>query len=151
MENDVQNINANQLDNLKFTGTVVDGELKVNGLLNSQELLDSIQVAIYAIDINGTLILYNKTAVVAWGRTPLLNGTEKYCGAHILRYPDGEIMPHELAPPRVTLRHGATIRNINVICEQPDGTWLKAIANIFPIHDVETNKVIGAVNIIGLA
>ena len=35
-------------------------------------------------------------------------------------------MPHELAPPSVVINNGGTVRNADVICEQPNGTrlWL---------------------------
>lgn len=148
MEEQQQFIESGELDSLEFYGSIVDGHLKVNDLLADQDAIDSIAVGIYVIELDGTLIICNKAAIAAWGRTPELGGSEKYCGAHILRYPSGEIMPHEHAPPRVTILNGATVRNVDAICEQPDGTRLLALANIFPIRDVNTNNVIGAVNII---
>lgn len=143
-----QLIESGQLDNLpEFYGTLTeDGHLNVIGLLAGQEAIDAIPVGIYVIELDGTLIKYNKAAISVWGRTPGLDGSEKYCGSHILRYPDGTIMPHNLSPPRITILHGGTVRN--VICEQPDGIRLLALANIFPIHDIDTGTVIGAVNII---
>jgi hypothetical protein len=88
----------------------------------------------------------NKTAIAAWGRMPSLGTSEKYCGAHILRYPSGEVMPHEHAPPSVVIKNGGIVRNADAICEQPDGDLLLALANIFPIRD-HRDEVIGAVNI----
>lgn len=144
-----QLIESGQLDDLpEFYGTIINDHLVVSGLLSDQEAIDSIPVGIYVIELDGTLIICNKAAITAWGRTPALGGSEKYCGAHILRYPDGTIMPHEHAPPRVTIRNSGTVRNVDAICEQPDGTRLLALANIFPIRDIDTDAVIGAVNII---
>jgi hypothetical protein len=88
----------------------------------------------------------NQTAIAAWGRTPSLGTSEKYCGAHLLRYPSGEVMPHELAPPSVVIKNGGTVRNADAICEQPSGKRLLALANIFPIRNND-DEVIGAVNI----
>ena len=128
-----QLIESGQLDDLsKFYGTLTeDGHLNVSGLLADQEAIDEIPVGIYVIELDGTLIICNKAAITAWGRTPELGGSEKYCGAHILRYPDGTIMPHEHAPPRVTILNGGTVRNVDAICEQPDGTRLLAFAKYF--------------------
>ena len=55
-------------------------------------------------------------------------------------------MPHHQAPPAVVLNNGATVRNADVICEQPDGTRLLALVNVFPIRD-DAGSVIGAVNV----
>lgn len=139
-------ISAGQLDNLEFWGELRDGHLVPQGLLSDQAAIDAIDVGIYVIETDGTLIRCNKTAIAAWGRTPKLNSTEKHCGAHVLRYPNGEVMPHEHAPPSVVVRNGGTVRNADVICEQPNGTRLLALVNIFPIRSAQ-GEVIGAVNI----
>ena len=55
-------------------------------------------------------------------------------------------MPHEHAPPSVVINNGGTVRNADVICEQPNGNRLLALVNVFPIRDDE-GEVIGAVNI----
>ena len=55
-------------------------------------------------------------------------------------------MPHELAPPSVTIHNGGTVRNADVICEHPNGNRLLALVNVFPIRDSK-DEVIGAVNI----
>jgi PAS domain-containing protein len=145
-----QLIESGQLDDLpEFYGTLAeDGHLNVIGLLANQEAIDAIPVGIYVIELDGTLIICNKAAINVWGRTPELDGSEKYCGSHILRYPDGTIMPHNQSPPRITILQGVAVRNADGIIERPDGTRLLALANIFPIHDIDTGIVIGAVNII---
>ena len=111
--------------------------------------MDDIPVGIYVIEKDGLFINCNKAAIAAWGRTPSLKTSEKYCGAHILRYPSGVVMPHQHAPPSVVINNGATVRNADVICEQPDGNRLLALVNIFPIRDKysQQGEVIGAVNI----
>jgi len=139
-------ITNGQLDNLDFRATLVDGKLSLIGLLADQAAIDAIPVGMYVLEKDGTLIRFNTTAVAAWGRTPALGVGEKYCGAHILRYPSGELMPHEKAPPSVVINNGATVRNADVICEQPSGARLLALVNIFPVRD-EQGEVIGAVNI----
>ena len=112
----------------------------------SYQALNAIPVGIYIIEKNGTLIACNHTAIAAWGRTPALGCSEKYCGAHVLRYPNGEVMPHASAPPSVVINNGGTVRNADVICEQPNGNRLLALMNVFPIRD-SNDEVIGAGNV----
>jgi PAS domain-containing protein len=133
-------------DRIEFRGELDGEHLVVEGVLADQSAMDNIPVGIYVLELDGTLVRCNKTAIAAWGRTPSLGTSEKYCGAHILRYPSGEVMPHELAPPSVVIKNGGTVRNADVICEQPQGQRLLALVNIFPIRN-HSNDVIGAVNI----
>ncbi len=133
-------------DRIDFRGRLSDGHLVPEGILADQAAMDSIPVGMYILEKDGLLVKCNQTAISAWGRSPSLGTSEKYCGAHILRYPSGEVMPHELAPPSVVINNGGTVRNADVICEQPSGFRLLALVNIFPIRDHE-DQVIGAVNI----
>jgi PAS domain-containing protein len=141
-----QKIVENDLDQLAFQGSIVDGRLVADGLLADQDAIDAIPVGIYVIETDGTLVTCNETAIGAWGRTPELGSSEKYCGAHVLRYPSGEVMPHDQAPPKVVIKNGGTVRNADVICEQPSGHRLLALVNVFPIRDAD-EQVVGAVNI----
>ena len=137
---------AGDFENIEFLGEMQNGHLVVEGILADQSAIDAIPVGIYVLEKDGTLVKCNQAAIAAWGRTPALGASEKYCGAHILRYPSGEVMPHELAPPSVVIKNGGTVRNADAICEQPGGQRLLALANIFPIRD-HRDEVIGAVNI----
>jgi PAS domain-containing protein len=141
-----QKIVENDLDELAFQGSIVGGRLVADGLLADQDAIDAIPVGIYVIETDGTLVTCNETAIGAWGRTPELGSSEKYCGAHVLRYPSGEVMPHDQAPPKVVIKNGGTVRNADVICEQPSGHRLLALVNVFPIRDAD-EQVVGAVNI----
>jgi PAS domain-containing protein len=133
-------------EKIDFRGELSDGHLVLEGVLADQSEIDGIPVGIYVLEKDGTVVKCNKTAIAAWGRTPSLGTTEKYCGAHILRYPSGEVMPHEHAPPSVVIKNGGTVRNADVICEQPQGHRLLALVNVFPIRN-HSDDVIGAVNI----
>ena len=133
-------------DNIDFRGEIVDGHLVAKGILEDQAAMDSIPVGIYVLEKDATVVKCNKAAIAGWGRTPSLGTSEKYCGSHLLRYPSGEVMPHELAPSSMVINNGATVRNADVICEHPNGNRLLALVNVFPIRDNE-DEVIGAVNI----
>jgi PAS domain-containing protein len=137
---------AADFENIDFRADLRGGHLALEGILADQSEIDNIPVGIYVLEKDGTLVKCNKTAIAAWGRTPSLGTTERHCGAHILRYPSGEVMPHEHAPPAVVIKNGGTVRDADVICEQPDGHRLLALVNIFPIRD-HADEVIGAVNI----
>jgi PAS domain-containing protein len=144
---DVQEkIAEGDLDGLAFCGELEDGNLVVEGLLADQGAIDDIAVGIYVMEADGTVVKCNKAAIAAWGRTPELGTTEKYCGAYRLRYPSGDVMPHEHAPPSVVIKNAGTVRNADVICEQPDGTRLLALVNVFPIKNAD-DQVVGAVNV----
>jgi PAS domain-containing protein len=137
---------ANELDGMTFRGSVVDGHLVPEGILADQDAMDDVPVGMYVLEIDGTLVKCNSTAIAAWGRTPELGTTEKYCGAHVLRYPSGDVMPHDAAPPSVVINNGGTVRDADVICEQPSGDRLLALVNVFPIRN-DADEVVGAVNI----
>lgn len=133
-------------ENIEFRGEIQNGHLVVEGILADQSAIDHIPVGIYVLEKDGTVIKCNEAAIAAWGRSPALGASEKYCGAHILRYPSGEVMPHDHAPPAVVIKNGGTVRNADVICEQPDGHRLLALVNVFPIRD-HRDEVVGGVNI----
>jgi hypothetical protein len=133
-------------DKIDFRGEIVDGHLVAKGILADQSAMDSIPVGIYVLEKDATVVKCNKAAIAGWGRTPSLGTSEKYCGSHRLRYPSGAVMPHEHAPPSVVINNGGTVRNADVICEQPNGNRLLALVNVFPIRD-NKDEVIGAVNI----
>jgi PAS domain-containing protein len=133
-------------DKIDFRGEVVDGHLVAKGILADQGAMDSIPVGIYVVEKDATVVKCNKTAIASWGRTPSLGTSEKYCGSHLLRYPSGDLMPHELSPSSMVINNGGTVRNADVICEHPNGNRLLALVNVFPIRDNE-GEVVGAVNI----
>ncbi|WP_263374156.1 PAS domain-containing protein [Granulicella aggregans] len=133
-------------ENIEFSGEIHNGHLVVEGILANQAAIDNIPVGIYVLETDGTVVKCNQAAISAWGRTPALGASEKYCGAHILRYPSGEVMPHEHAPPTVVIKNGGTVRNADVICEQPNGHRLLALVNIFPIRN-HHGEVVGGVNV----
>ena len=44
------------------------------------------------------------------------------------------------------INNGGTVRDADVICEQPNGHRLLALVNVFPIRS-EDDEVVGAVNV----
>lgn len=141
----LQKIKSEDFNGMQFFGENVDGKLRVHGVLGDAEALDEIPFGIYLMNQDGTLNFFNKSCTMAWGRSPNLADGEKYCGSHKLFYPSGERMPHEVSPPMVALKNGADIRNVDAVCEQPNGTRLLARADIFSIKN-EAGETVGAVN-----
>ena len=69
-------------ETIEFHGELQgDGKLELDGLLADQEAIDEIPVGIYVMEKDGTVIKCNQAAIQAWGRTPELGTSEKYCGA----------------------------------------------------------------------
>lgn len=144
--NILQRVKAEDFDGLEFFGEVEGGALRPQGFLGDQRALDEMPLGIYLMNLDGTIHSFNKMAERAWGRTPKLHEEkEKYCGSYRLLYPDGEVMPHDVAPPVAVLKNHATVRNVDVVCEQPNGTRLMAKADIFPIKNKQ-GETVGAVN-----
>jgi len=143
--NALQRVKNEDFDGMEFFGEIEGGTLRPEGFLGKQEIIDEIPIGIYLMNKDGTLHSFNKMAEKAWGRTPNLHNKEKYCGSYRLFYPHGEVMPHEVAPPVTVLKNHATVRNIDVVCEQPNGTRLMARADIFPIKN-KMGDLVGAVN-----
>lgn len=141
----MRNIRNEQFDGLEFFGAVEGDQLKLEGFLGEQSAMDEMPIGIYVMKKDGVLHSFNKLAEKAWGRTPKLNGEEKFCGSYKLYYPHGELMSHDVSPPVTVLKTRATIRNIDVVCEQPNGNRLMAKADIFPILN-KSGDLIGAVN-----
>ena len=141
----MQKIRKEDFDGLEFSGSIENGRLKPEGFLSQQGVIDEMPIGIYLMNKDGTLHSFNKMAEKAWGRTPKIHDNEKYCGSYKLLYPHGEVMPHDQAPPITVLKNRATVRNIDVVCEQPNGTRLMAKADIFPIMD-KNGDLVGAVN-----
>lgn len=139
----MQKVRNENFDGLEFFGEMKNGQLQPEGFLGQQALIDEVPLGIYLMNKDGTLHSFNKMAEKAWGRTPNLQ--EKYCGSYKLFYPHGEVMPHDVAPPVTVLKNHATVRNIDVVCEQPNGTRLMAKADIFPIKNKQ-GDLVGAVN-----
>jgi PAS domain S-box-containing protein len=109
-------------------------------------LWDLVPTAVYACDVNGTIVRFNRRAAQLWGREPkLLNPNERYCGAHRLYRLDGSLLPHPECPMADVLLTGEMVRDQEVVIERPDGSRILALVNIEPLRDGE-GAIIGAIN-----
>jgi PAS domain S-box-containing protein len=110
-----------------------------------RQLIESLPVAIFTIDANGFINLYNKAAAELWGREPHI-GKDKWNGAHKIFLTDGTHIAPENGPMAKALRENREI-SLEMLIQQPDGKMKHVIAHPEPIHDHEGN-VTGAMNVL---
>lgn len=109
-------------------------------------LLDWLPVGIYACDLEGYVVQYNRRAAELWGKAPdLVDGRTRFCGAHCIRTPEGDAVPFEDIPMAGVLKTGTPVRDREVIVERPDGSRITVLVNINPLFD-DDGTLIGAVN-----
>ncbi len=132
--------------------TVYDVTEKVLGRQASEaaekrykDLIDLLPVAIYAIDEEGYINLYNKAATKLWGRTPVV-GIEQWCGSYGIYNTEGVKLEAEDCAMHTALVENRAIET-EVYIERPDGTRRHVIGNPQPLHD-SNGKVTGALNVI---
>jgi PAS domain S-box-containing protein len=107
-------------------------------------LLEWLPIGVYACDIDGHLVQYNRRAAELWGRSPAVgNGQYRFCGAQRAYAANGEKL--DLAPMAELLSTGTPIRDRELILERPDGSRLTVLANLDPLFD-EGGRLVGGVN-----
>ncbi|GLU54630.1 hypothetical protein Dfri01_40910 [Dyadobacter frigoris] len=110
-----------------------------------KDLIGTLPVAVYTVDADGLVNLYNKAAVKLWGRVPEL-GKELWCGSHEMYTLEGDLLPHVDCPMGVAFREKRAL-SAEAYVKRPDGTLRHVIANPQPIHDSAGN-VTGALNVL---
>ena len=110
------------------------------------QLLDALPAAIYTTDAAGRITYYNDAAAALWGRRPVL-GVDEWCGSWKLFRPDGTPLPHDECPMAVALKEDRRVRDVEAVCERPDGSRVPFIAHPTPLHD-ESGRLTGAINML---
>jgi signal transduction histidine kinase len=111
-----------------------------------RQILEVMPIAAYVCDTSGMIQGYNNRAAELWGRNPKLGDpAQRYCGSLRLFSPDGELMPHEDSPMAAVLRNGIEARDLEVVIERPDGSFITTLVNVAPLSDDEGNLT-GAMN-----
>lgn len=110
-----------------------------------KDLIETLPVAVYTVDGDGFVNLYNKAAVKLWGREPEL-GKELWCGSYQMYTLDGEFLPHKDCPMGPALREKRAL-TAEAYIKRPDGVLRHVIANPQPIFDSDGN-VTGALNVV---
>jgi PAS domain S-box-containing protein len=126
-------------------GTITPDTLH-QALWSEEGLLETLPVAVYTCDAEGTITHYNRRAAEFWGRAPQIGDKdERFCGAFRLFLSDGTVLAHADTPMAHTLLTAQPQHNKEVWIERPDGTRMAALVNINPLLD-ENGRLIGAVN-----
>jgi two-component system cell cycle sensor histidine kinase/response regulator CckA len=117
-------------------------------LLLPQAVIDLLPVAIYVCSApSAHIVQFNRTAAEMWGREPVLNcDSDRYCGSFKVLTRDGIHVPHEKIPMAWVLQTGMPVRGFEGIVERPDGSRIRVVVNIDPIHDA-SGRTIGAINV----
>jgi len=109
-------------------------------------LWDLVPTAVFACDVHGAIVRFNRRAAQLWGREPnLLDLNEHCCGAHKLYRLDGRELPRSECPMADVLLKGEIVRDREVMIERPDGSRIVALVNIEPWRDSK-GAIIGAIN-----
>ena len=110
-----------------------------------RDLVQTLPVAVYTVDENGYVNLYNKAAVRLWGREPELS-KELWCGSYEMYTLEGEFLPHAECPMVIALKEKRAF-TVEAYIKRPDGTLRNIIANPQPIYDSDGN-ITGAMNVV---
>jgi PAS domain S-box-containing protein len=111
-----------------------------------REVVYGVPIAIYTVDGEGRITLYNQAAVTLWGREPDLE-KDRWCGSYKVIGIDGTTLGDEAYPISEAMRTGRGVQGQEVIVERPDGTRRNVLPYPEPFFD-DQGKVVGAVNML---
>jgi PAS domain S-box-containing protein len=126
-----------------------DQEVQLFELLHEQryrQLIQGLPAAIYTCDAGGRVLLYNKAAVVLWGREPEV-GKDLWCGSWRIYNTDGTLLPLDTCPMAIALKEGRPVFGEEIIIERPDGTRRNVLPHPKPIFN-EAGMIVEAVNML---
>ena len=109
-----------------------------------RNLIESIPAAVYTVDKEGYIDMYNKNAVQLWGRRPEEKKDKWWLARKLFDINNNELLPEE-TPIAKALRENKEI-TAELIVETNEGIK-NVIADPRPLHDAEGN-VTGALNMI---
>lgn len=107
--------------------------------------LEFLPVAIYACDVHGRVLWFNRKAQDLWGRAPRTwDDCELFCGAFRLLLNGREIRRSE-TPMADVLRTGNAVHGQTVVIERPDGSRVTVMVHIDPVKESD-GRILGAIN-----
>ena len=110
-----------------------------------RDLIEILPVAVFTVDAEGYLDLYNQAAIELWKRTPV-KGVDKWCGSHGLYTINKVYVPHADCPMTIAVRENRAVVT-EAYVQRPDGELRHVIAHPQPLHD-EFGIVVGAMNVL---
>jgi len=112
----------------------------------SLRALEAHPCPLYATDVDGRIVWFNRACIDFSGRTPQA-GSDRWCVTWKLYTPDGAPLPHDVCPVAIALRERRPIRGVEAIAERPDGARVRFLPLPTPVVD-DDGTVLGAVNLI---
>jgi PAS domain S-box-containing protein len=110
-----------------------------------RDLIETLPVAVYTVDVNGFVNMYNKAAVRLWGREPEL-GKDLWCGSYEMYTLDGEFLPNDECPMVPALKEKRSL-TAEAYVKRSDDSLRHVIANPQPIFD-SNGDLTGALNVV---
>lgn len=104
-------------------------------------LIETLPIAMYTIDANGYIDLYNQAAATLWGRKPE-PGIDRWCGSYSITTLDGTPVPHDNCPMAMAFKEGRSIEE-EIYMYRSNGDRRHVIVHPQPLYD-ENGNIIGA-------
>ena len=108
-------------------------------------LIQTLPVAMYTIDADGYIDLYNHAAEVLWGRKPE-PGKDRWCGSYKLAALDGTPISHDNCPMAMAFKEGRSIEE-EIYMYRTNGERRHVIVHPQPLYD-DAGNIIGATKVI---
>jgi PAS domain S-box-containing protein len=110
------------------------------------DLIQNLPVAVYTVNRQGELLLYNKAAINLWGREPVIH-EDKWCGSWKIYSLEGELVPHSRCPMAVAIRERRPVKSEIIVIKRPDGTIKYVLPFPSPIFD-SNGEMTGGINVL---
>lgn len=111
---------------------------------HSKSILDRAE-AIYICNSEGVITLFNKAAVILWGREPDVEN-DLFCGSWKLLSKTGVPLSKEEYPMALAIKENKSQEAIEVIVQRPDGTLRYIEQSSTPLFD-RHGELTGAINL----
>ncbi|MFD2600640.1 PAS domain-containing sensor histidine kinase [Flavobacterium suzhouense] len=108
------------------------------------QLIETLPIAMYTIDENGYIDLYNKAAETLWARKPE-PGIDRWCGSYKLSALDGTPISHDNSPMAMAFKESRSIET-EIYMYRSNGDRRHVIVHPQPLFD-ENGKTIGATKV----
>lgn len=108
---------------------------------NDAHLIQTLPVAMYTIDANGYIDIYNQAAETLWGRKPQ-PGIDRWCGSFKIATLDGVPVPHDSCPMAMAFKEGRSIQE-EIYMYRSNGERRHVIVHPQPLYN-DCGKIIGA-------
>ncbi len=123
------------------TASVKAREAEKTAQKRQADLIQTLPVAMYTIDANGYIDLYNKAAETLWGRKPE-PGKDRWCGSYKITTLNGTPVPHDNCPMAMAFKEGRSIEE-EIYMYRSNGDRRHVIVHPQPLYD-DSGNIIGA-------